>query len=77
MIGKYPKLLIIIFFIYIYIYIYICKKYYIEYFLSWFVIIILDFRIRKIVDNICLNILGHEDKKLWDRDDFVKIIWCE
>ena len=34
----------------------------------------LPYRIRKIVGNIPINILGHEEKKLWDGDELVKTI---
>ena len=30
--------------------------------------------IRKVIKNISINILGYENKKLWDEDGFVKTI---
>ena len=33
------------------------------------------YRIRKVVGNISINILGHEGKKLWDGDVPIDTIW--
>ena len=33
------------------------------------------YRIRKVIGNIFINILGHDGKKLWDGDRLVEIIW--
>ena len=52
-----------------------CKEYYIAYFLySYICNSKFLYRIKKVIRNIAINILGHEGKKLWDGDEFIKII---